>query len=87
MADLRIKVAKDKAKIVKALRAGENSTGIFQTYVDVIVFAATIGLKRGKYIIVSEACKKDPDPVPQEHFASKGYSQIIDLIAITHTGD
>lgn len=39
MTDLRIKVAKDKAKLVKALRAGEGSTGLFQTYVDVMVFA------------------------------------------------
>lgn len=30
MADIRIKVAKDKAKLVKALKVGEGSTGPFQ---------------------------------------------------------
>jgi hypothetical protein len=38
MADIRIKVAKDKAKLVKALRAGEGSTGPFQTYANVVAF-------------------------------------------------
>lgn len=85
MADIRIKVAKDKAKLVKALRSGEGSTGLFQTYVDVMVFAATLGAKRGKYIPVSEASKKDPDPIPQEHFISKGHDQTINLLAVTHT--
>ncbi|MBM0740247.1 DNA phosphorothioation-associated protein 4 [Phormidium sp. CLA17] len=85
MADLRIKVAKDKAKLVKALRAGEGSTGLFHTYVDVMVFAAALGAKRGKYIPVSEASKKDPDPIPQEHFVSKGHDQTINLLAVNHT--
>ncbi|UIE36207.1 DNA phosphorothioation-associated protein 4 [Leptodesmis sichuanensis] len=87
MADIRIKVAKDKAKLVKALRTGEGSTGLFQTYVDVMAFAATLGAKRGKYIPVSEASKKDPDPIPQEHFISRGHDQTINLLAITHTKD
>jgi hypothetical protein len=38
MADIRIKIAKDKAKLVKALRAGVDSAGLFQTYMDVMVF-------------------------------------------------
>jgi dnd system-associated protein 4 len=45
MADIRIKVAKDKAKLVKALRAGEGSTGPFQTYADVVTFAAAFGFQ------------------------------------------
>lgn len=85
MADIRIKVAKDKAKLVKALRAGDSSTGLFQTYVDVMVFAATLGARRGKYIPVSEASKKDPDPIPQEHFLSRGHDQTINLLAVSHT--
>lgn len=87
MADIRIKVAKDKAKLVKALRAGEDSTGLFQTYVDVMVFAAALGARRRKYIPVSEASKKDPDPIPQEHFVSKGHDQTINFLAVTHTKD
>lgn len=87
MADIRIKVAKDKAKLVKALKTGEGSTGLFQTYVDVMVFAATLGVKQGKYIPVSDVSKKDPDPIPQEHFISKGHDQTINLLAVTHTKD
>lgn len=87
MADIRIKVAKDKAKLVKALKTGDGSTGLFQTYVDVMVFAATLGAKRGKYVPVSEASKKDPDPIPQEHFISKGHDQTINLLAVTHAKD
>jgi len=87
MADIRIKVAKDKAKLVKALRSGEGSAGLFQTYVDVMVFAATLGAKRGKYIPVSDTSKKDPDPIPLEHFISKGHDQTINLLAVTHIRD
>jgi len=87
MADIRIKVAKDKAKLVKALRAGEGSTGPFQTYVDLMVFAASLGVKYGKYIPVKEASRKDPDPIPWEHFVSRNQSQILDLLAVTHTKD
>jgi dnd system-associated protein 4 len=88
MADIRIKVAKDKAKLVKALRAGEGSTGLFQTYYEVLVFAAALGAKRGKFIPIDEGnFSKDIDPIRQEQFASKGYSYIINLLAVTHNKD
>lgn len=85
MADIRIKVAKDKAKLVKELRAGEGSTGPFQTYVDLIVFAASLGISRGRYEPVEEASRKDPDPIPWEHFVSRNKNQTFDLIAISQT--
>lgn len=87
MADIRIKVAKDKAKLVKALRAGEGSTGLFSTYVDILVFSATLGLKYSQYIPFLEHSRKDPDPIPEDHFLSKGVLQVIDLIAVSHTKD
>lgn len=88
MADIRIKVAKDKAKLVKALRTGEGSTGLFQTYYEVLVFAAALGAKRGKFIPIKESdFSKDIDPIRQEQFASKGYDQIINLLAVTHNRD
>lgn len=34
----RIRVAKDKAELVKSLVSTEGGTGLFQTFVDVIVF-------------------------------------------------
>jgi dnd system-associated protein 4 len=43
MADKRIKIAKDKAKLVKDLKAADDTTGPFQTYVEVMLFAAALG--------------------------------------------
>jgi dnd system-associated protein 4 len=88
MADIRIKVAKDKAKLVKELRAGDGSSGLFQTYYEVLVFAAALGAKRGKFIPIREGdYSKEIDPIRQEQFASKGYDQIINLIAVVHNRD
>jgi dnd system-associated protein 4 len=85
MADIRIKVAKDKARLVKALRAGEGSTGPFQTYYEVLVFAAALGVKKKNCIPFKESeASRDIDPIRQEQFASKGYDQIINLLAIMH---
>jgi len=45
MADTRVKVAKDKAELVKSLRAdsADDTTKPFQTYAEVLVFAAALG--------------------------------------------
>lgn len=85
MADIRVKVEKNKAELVKALRAGDGSTGTFQTYVDIVIFAASLGIQRNKYIPVKDASRKDPDPIPWEHFVSRSKNQISDLIAISRT--
>jgi dnd system-associated protein 4 len=88
MAEIRIKIAKDKAKLVKALRAGDGSTGLFQTYYEILVFAATLGAKRGKFIPIKEGdFSKEIDPIRQEQFASKGYDQAINLLAVIHNRD
>jgi dnd system-associated protein 4 len=42
MADTRIRIAKDKAELVKALKDGSDLNGPFQTYTDVVVFAAML---------------------------------------------
>lgn len=84
MADIRIKVAKDKAKLVKALRAGEGSIGLFKSYVEVLIFAASIGVKSNNLLPFEEFSSKDPDPIPWEHFVSKNYTQIIDLLAVVY---
>jgi dnd system-associated protein 4 len=86
MADIRIKVAKDKAKLVKALRAGEGSTGPFQTYYELLAFAASLGVRKKRYVPFQERdASRDIDPIRQEQFASKGYDQLVNLIAITHS--
>ncbi|TVQ09965.1 MAG: DNA phosphorothioation-associated protein 4 [Leptolyngbya sp. DLM2.Bin27] len=82
MADIRIKVAKDKAKLVKALRAGEGSTGPFQTYADVVTFAAAFGFSKKNRVPFEQASRRDPDPIPRDQFKNRG---LMDLIAIAET--
>lgn len=88
MALNRIKIAKDKASLVKLLVASDDSiTNSFNTYADLIVFAAALGAKRKKRVPLKEVSKRDPDPIPQEHFINKGYELIIRLIAIAESQD
>ncbi|HIK03928.1 MAG TPA: DNA phosphorothioation-associated protein 4 [Trichormus sp. M33_DOE_039] len=87
MAANRIRVAKDKAELVKSLVASKDTTGPFQTYVEVIVFAAALGVRYKKRIALGETTKREPSPIPQENFASLGYELIIKLLAINETQD
>lgn len=85
MADIRIKVAKDKAKLVKAMRAGEGSTGLFQTYYEILAFAASLGIQEGAFFPFDEKdSSREIDPIRQDQFSSKGYDQLINLIVVMH---
>lgn len=79
----RIRVAKDKAELVKALTAADGATGPFPTYADVIVFAAALGAKHKKRVPLGEVSKREPAPIGQEHFLIKGYDFVIRLLAMT----
>ena len=81
----RINVAKDKADLVKALTVIDGKTGPFQTYADVVVFAAAVGVNRQKRVPLKEVSKKEPGPISLEIFISRGYDSVIKLIAITET--
>ncbi|NEQ38604.1 MAG: DNA phosphorothioation-associated protein 4 [Okeania sp. SIO3I5] len=83
----RIKIAKDKADLVKALTESEGKTGPFKTYADVIVFAASLAIKKKKRIPVTEISPREPGPINIEVFWSRGYESIIKLIAIADTRD
>lgn len=83
----RIKTAKDKADFVKALTALNDTTGPFQTYADVLVFAAALGAKYKKRTPLGEVSKREPAPIPQEQFFLRGYDMVINLIAMTETKD
>jgi len=82
MTDRRIKIAKDKAKLVKSLKATDETNGPFQTYVDVLVFAAVLGMRRQKRVAILEPTK-DLDPIRREYFDN--YELIINLITIFET--
>jgi len=83
----RIRVAKDKAELVKALTAADGATGPFPTYADVIVFAAALGAKHKKRVPLGEISKREPSPIRLEYFASTGSDSIIRLLGVTETQD
>lgn len=87
MATNRVRVAKDKADLVRDLTESENKTGPFQTYADVIVFAAALGIRRKKRLSIEAVSKGEPAPISLEIFISRGYDLVIKLISITHTQD
>lgn len=78
----RIRIAKDKANLVKTLASSDGATGPFQTYADVIVFAAALGAKHKKRVPLGEISKREPAPIGQEHFLIKGYDFVIKLLAM-----
>jgi dnd system-associated protein 4 len=78
----RIRVAKDKAELVKSLTSIDGERGPFQTYADVIAFAAALGAKHDKRVPFVEVSQKEPSPVRLESFISIGYDSWIKLLAI-----
>ncbi|ABA21823.1 conserved hypothetical protein [Trichormus variabilis ATCC 29413] len=85
MAANRIRVAKDKAELVKSLLASKDTTGPFQTYVEVIVFAAALGAKHKKRVPL-EVISKDLSPLRQDYFTSS-FALLINLLSITEAKD
>ncbi|MBD2197011.1 MULTISPECIES: DNA phosphorothioation-associated protein 4 [Calothrix] len=83
----RIRVAKDKAELVKALTSSDGETGPFQTFADVIVFAAALGIKHKKRVSLGEISKREPSPIRLESFASVGNDVVIKLLGIAETQD
>lgn len=87
MAAGRIRVAKNKADLVKALVKGSDSTGPFETFADVMAFAASLGVRRKRRVALGEISVRDPGPISVEIFVSRGYDRVIKLLAITETKD
>ena len=83
----RIRVAKDKAELVQKLLDTKATTGSFQTYADIIAFAAGLGAKCQKQIEIEEVSRVEPAPISLEVFVSRGYDRLIKLIAVVHTQD
>ena len=83
----RIKVAKDKAELVQKLLDTKGTTGTFQTYADIVAFAASLGAKYQKRVKLSEISQTEPAPISLEVFISRGYDYLIKLIAVADTQD
>ncbi len=82
----RIRIAKDKADLVKSLVNTKETTGAFQTYADAIAFAASLGAKYNKRSPLAEI-SKEPAPIILEIFISRGYDWLIKLLAISKNQD
>lgn len=87
MAVPRVRVAKDKAELVQALVDFNGATGPFQTYADVVIFAAVLGAKWRRRVSLGAISTAEPAPISLEIFVSRGYDGIIKLLAIADTQD
>ena len=87
MAFPRIKIAKDKAELVRKLLDEKDTTGMFSTYADIVAFAASMGVKHQKRSPLGEISQSEPAPISLEVFISRGYERLIKLIAVTDTED
>ena len=87
MALPRVKVAKDKADLIQKLLDTKGTTGTFQTYADIVIFAASFGIKHQKRVPLKEISQSEPAPISLEVFFSRGYDWVIKLIAIADTQD
>ena len=87
MALPRVRIDKEQADLVQKLLDTTGTTGVFQTYADIVIFAATVGMRHQKKIPLQEISQSEPAPISLEVFISRGYEWVINLIAIAHTGD
>ena len=85
MSENRIRVARDKAELVKSLVAAADNNSPFQTYADAMLFAAVLGAKQHRRVPLGEISKKEPGPISMEVFISRGYDPVMKLIAIAAT--
>lgn len=86
MGTRRIRIDKDVAELVQRLVESNDTTGIFQTYADVLVFAAAFGAKHHRRVPLQQVAK-EPAPIALEIFISRGYDWFIKLLAINETQD
>jgi dnd system-associated protein 4 len=87
MALPRIKIAQDKAELVRNLLDEKRTTGMFSTYADVVAFAASLGVKHQRRSPVGEVSQSEPAPISLEVFMARGYERLIRLIAVISTED
>jgi dnd system-associated protein 4 len=85
MATSRIRIAKDKAELVRTLIDSKETTGPFQTYADAIAFAAALGFRYKRRSPLEGAISSEPSPISLDIFVSRGHSPEIELLAIATT--
>ncbi len=84
---MRIRVAQDKADLLQNLLCTiENPQGVFTTYADIMVFAASLG-KKYQQKIPLQTIAKEPNPISIEVFNSRGYQPLLNLLALLETNN
>lgn len=83
----RVRISKDKAEFVRLLKMSDNPSAPFQTYADLLTFAATLGAKHNRRVPLAGVSLKNPDPVPIDQFITRGYGPVIGLLALTSTSN
>ncbi len=81
----RVRVAKDKADLVRDLVSSSSNTAPFSTYADVVSFAAALGYQQGKRVPLEGISNTEPSPISLEVFVSRGYDTLLKLLAIVET--
>ncbi|MGY6530954.1 MAG: DNA phosphorothioation-associated protein 4 [Cyanobacterium sp.] len=83
----RIRVDQSKASFVQSLIFNnDNPEGIFETYADIMAFAASVG-KKYDCRLPLEHIAQEPSPISFDVFISRGYDLLINVLAITTMGN
>ncbi|TVQ47555.1 MAG: DNA phosphorothioation-associated protein 4 [Gloeocapsa sp. DLM2.Bin57] len=82
----RVRIDQQQAELVKSLLSESGNTAPFQTYADVLVFAAALGV-RYQWRTPITTTAKEPTPINLDIFVSRGYDWLIQLIAIATTNN
>jgi dnd system-associated protein 4 len=85
----RIRIAKDKAHLVQSLKVTDATGGPFETYADVLVFAASLGVKHKRRVPLLGDISKEPAPISREIFKNhiRSYDMVMNLIAVADSSD
>ncbi len=86
MAVHRVRIPKDKAQLVQLLVDFNEGVGPFQTYADVMAFAATLGANLQRRLPL-DTIAREPGPISVEVFISRGYDALLKLLAVAATND
>ncbi|HIK37745.1 MAG: DNA phosphorothioation-associated protein 4 [Geminocystis sp.] len=77
---MRIHIAEDKAGFLQSLvLTGDNPQGVFLTYADAVVFAASLGILYHHRVALTRIAK-EPSPISIEIFVSRGYGYLFSLL-------
>ncbi len=84
MAEGKIRIPKDKVKLIKELTDGDSDKKVFDSMADCMTFAAAYGYSRNKRISFHETA---PDPIRYHIFEGRNYDTFFHLLAMNIEND